>query len=31
MIDVENYYVTDNTRRLWNVELDMADVLLKVC
>lgn len=31
MIDVENYYVTDNTRRLWSIELDMADVLLKVC
>ncbi len=28
---VEEYHVTDETRRLWQTELDMADVLLCIC
>lgn len=31
MADVESYIVSEQTRRLWSIELDMADVLLSVC
>ena len=31
MTDIDNYIVSEETRRLWNVELDLADVLLDVC